>query len=356
MNKPHIWLRAESKPFEKRTPLTPQGAQRLLNDGFTVTVERSDQSIFDAEQYAAVGCTVAAAGSWRNAPGDAIVLGLKELPEDTQPLNHEHIYFAHVYKEQQGWQDLLGRFKTGGGKLYDLEYLTDDDGRRVAAFGYWAGFAGCALGIQAWAGQQTGQQPSLGPVGSYSDKEILIAQIKQALTKVARLPRVLVIGALGRSGSGAVNMAQELGLEVIRWDLEQTKVGGPFPQLLDVDILVNCVFVQQALPPFITKDMLNGTNRRLSMVVDVSCDPYSSFNPLPIYDRCTDFKSPTLSLIAGDNPLDLIAIDHLPSLLPKESSEDYSAQLLEHLRTLDDKSRRIWTDALKIFNQKTALI
>ena len=35
--------------------------------------------------------------------------------------------------------------RDGGGTLYDLEYLTDETGPpRVAAFGYWAGYAGAA--------------------------------------------------------------------------------------------------------------------------------------------------------------------------------------------------------------------
>lgn len=354
MSKPHIWLRAETKPYERRTPLTPSGAKQLLDDGFKVTVEQSPESIFTPEQYAEVGCDIAQFGHWQTAPDDAIVLGLKELPECDFPLNHEHIYFAHVYKEQQGWQDLLGRFKTGGGKLYDLEYLVDENGRRIAAFGYWAGFAGCALGLKAWALQASKQ--TLTDVSAYSDKSLLIEDVRSALEQRQTAPKVLVIGALGRSGRGAVDMAHELGLEVICWDIEQTSQGGPFEQLLEVDVVINCVFVQQALPPFITKTLLQQDNRALSMVVDVSCDPYSSFNPMPIYDRCTDFKTPCLSLIEGDKPLDLIAIDHLPSLLPKESSEDYSAQLLQHLRLLDDKSLRIWQDALQLFEQKTALI
>ena len=36
-------------------------------------------------------------------------------------------------------------FRAGGGALYDLEYLTDDTGRRLAAFGYWAGYAGAGF-------------------------------------------------------------------------------------------------------------------------------------------------------------------------------------------------------------------
>ena len=75
-------------------------------------------------------------GSWPNAPADHIILGLKELEEkDPFPLKHEHVQFSHSYKDQEGWQDRLGRFAQGGGTLFDLEYLADEKGRRVAAFG-----------------------------------------------------------------------------------------------------------------------------------------------------------------------------------------------------------------------------
>lgn len=37
-------------------------------------------------------------------------------------------------------------YRIGGGFLWDLEFLTDDRGRRVAAFGRSAGVVGMALG------------------------------------------------------------------------------------------------------------------------------------------------------------------------------------------------------------------
>ncbi len=38
----HIWLRAETKPSEARTPFVPMGAAALLEKVFTLTVERSE--------------------------------------------------------------------------------------------------------------------------------------------------------------------------------------------------------------------------------------------------------------------------------------------------------------------------
>ena len=55
--------------------------------------------------------------------------------------------FAHCYKYQTGCNSILARFHSGSGLLYDLEFLQDENIKRVAAFGFYAGFAGCALGI-----------------------------------------------------------------------------------------------------------------------------------------------------------------------------------------------------------------
>lgn len=358
MSKAHLWLRAETKPDEQRTALSPSGAKALIDAGFKVTVESSSQNIFDDELYQKINAELVPQGSWVNAPVEAIILGLKELPEDKFPLTHQHIYFAHAYKDQAGWQDLLSRFKIGGGELFDLEYLVDSQQRRIAAFGYWAGFAGAALAVLAWANQQQDITPPLANISSYQDKQQLLAELDKALSEIhskdASLakPQVFVIGAKGRSGRGAVDLAKALGLDVVAWDMAETQKGGPFEEITQADIFINCVLINTDLPPFITHELLNREDRKLSVIVDVSCDPYGSYNPLPIYQQCTTFKVPCLR-IDSNKVLDLIAIDHLPSLLPKESSEDYGEQLLTHLLTLDDKSQGVWPAALALFNNKT---
>ena len=72
-----------------------------------------------------VGCKLVPHASWPTAPADAPILGLKELPESSDPLPHTHIQFAHCYKQQAGWSGVLARFARGGGTLYDLEFLAD---------------------------------------------------------------------------------------------------------------------------------------------------------------------------------------------------------------------------------------
>lgn len=98
----HFWLRAEVKPNEFRTLILPEGIKTLVGAGHRVTVERSvDRCAPDAE-FAAAGATLVDAGTWVDAPLDALICGLKELPEENTPLKHRHIYFAHCYKGQGG--------------------------------------------------------------------------------------------------------------------------------------------------------------------------------------------------------------------------------------------------------------
>jgi saccharopine dehydrogenase (NAD+, L-lysine-forming) len=114
---------------------------QLILLGFKITVEESQQSIFPIAEYTSLNIPTAPSGSWKTlAPKSAFIIGLKELPEnDDSPLQHRHIMFAHCFKNQDGWKNILNRFKLGGGKLFDLEFLSDENGRRVAAFGYYAG-------------------------------------------------------------------------------------------------------------------------------------------------------------------------------------------------------------------------
>ena len=211
MTTTHIWLRAETKAQEQRTALPPSNAKKLIDAGYKVTVEKSNQSIFNDDDYFLVGCEMAETGSWVEAPENAIILGLKELPEGTFPLNHKHIYFAHAYKKQSGWENILGRFKKGNGQLFDLEFLLDENNRRIAAFGYWAGFAGAALAVKTWIEQHASDIPALTSIHSYKNKDELLSQLKAGLNKYDRLPNLMVIGAKGRSGTGAIDLAKALG-------------------------------------------------------------------------------------------------------------------------------------------------
>ncbi len=355
-DKPHLWLRAECRPTERRTPLMPDGVKSLMADGFTVTVEMSPNRIIPDETYARTGCTMAETGSWINAEDPAIILGIKELPDDVQTLRHRHVFFGHAYKEQSGWQEFLQRFERGAGSLFDIEYMVDETGRRVTAFGYWAGYMGAALALQHWWSRH-GAGPVLenGAI-PYEDAGALDKHIESLVQTGIEPPRVVVIGALGRSGRGAVDLVSRHKAKVTSWDIEETRVLDR-EALLEHDIFINCALIQDKIPPFLTSADLAGPGN-LTVISDVSCDPTSDINPLPFYSAPTDWAQPFIRVAeAPPRPVDLIAIDNLPSLLPRESSEDFAATMLPHLRALDvDNQTGVWARSLDRFHEALSRI
>ena len=332
----HLWVRSESRAHEERVGIPPAGVADLIAAGFTVTVEQSSQRAIPIDGYAAASATIASEGSWPTAPRDAIIFGLKELPDDGTPLPHRHIMFGHAYKGQASGAILLDRFIAGGGTLYDLEYLTLENGRRVAAFGYWAGYAGAAVSLLAWIAQQSGG--ICPPVSTYASADAMKSALSNALN--GRTPSAIIIGALGRVGTGGADLYQALGMPVTKWDMDETASGGPFPQILDHDMFLNCILARDGTPVFV--DAGAGTApRKLTVIGDIACDPQSDFSPIKVYDMETTWDAPVTRTHATP-PLDVMAIDNLPSMLPVESSEDFAAQLLPHLTTLDYIETGVW--------------
>jgi len=218
--------------------------------------------------------------------------------------------------------------------LYDLEFLQDESGRRVAAFGYHAGFAGAAVGALALVKQveSEGEKERLGVLKPYPNEDELINYVKGEMgrveQKLGRKPRALVIGALGRCGRGAVDFFKAAGFEeyvlpqksfsftfltnpqadsktscnvssnIAKWDMEETSKGGPFNEILESDIFVNCIYLTKKIPSFVDRESIAkiGDKRQLRVVVDVSCDTTNPNNPIPIYDINTTFDKPTVDV------------------------------------------------------------
>jgi hypothetical protein len=88
---------------------------------------------------------------------------------------------------------------------------------------------------------------------------------------------------------------------IVKWDLDETAKGGPFQEILDVDIFVNCIYLTTRIPPFVSEEQIGtvGNTRRLTVVVDVSCDTTNPNNPIPIYSVNTTFSEPTVAVAVG---------------------------------------------------------
>src|SRR5699024_2146150 len=109
------------------------------------------------------------------------------------------------------------------------------------------------------------------------------------------------------------------------------------------------ILASPGTPVFVPAEAV-GPARALRVIGDIACDPTSDFSPVKVYDRATDWASPVLR-VAGAPPLDVMAMDNLPSLLPLESSVDFGGQLLPLLAALNDPQDPVWARAEALFHQ-----
>ncbi len=341
----HMWVREEARENETRVGVTPHGVRELIKAGHRVTVEDDPTRAIPTADYLATGAEIVGAGTWVNAPLDAVICGLKELPADGTPLGHRHVMFGHAYKGQADGAELLERFRVGGGTLLDLEYLTHANGRRVAAFGVWAGFAGAAVSLLAWAANERGAPCPKAQVFASSDE--MTQAVRRALG--GAMPRVIVIGALGRVGAGARDLCDRLGLQVTAWDVAETASGGPFPEILEHDVFLNCILASPGVPVFVPISAKEAP-RQLRVIGDIACDPSSDFSPVKVYEHVTTWDAPVVR-VHNTPSLDVMAIDNLPSMLPREASEDFAGQLLEHLLGFETDESGVWGRAIDRYRE-----
>jgi len=360
-----IILRAEEKPLEHRSLLTPSAVTSLIEAGYEIQCETCEQRCFSDEEMAAAGASLVPKGSWRDASLDHLILGLKELnSEDNFPLQHTHLHFAHVFKGQPGWQKVVSRFSRGGGSLLDIEFLPDPEisGRLLNPSSFHAGFCGTVLALQGWARQITHPDSSFDEEAQeyYSEDEAVnttAACLQDVFQKVNRFPVAMIIGASGKCGKGAINLCQRLDFRpenIIQCGRAETSDPNFRDRLLEADVVINCIYLADGTQPFITSKDLGKPDRRLAVIADVSCDGDDLSNPIAIYKGHTTFKRPYMSIPTERGPpMLVVAIDHLPSLIPRSASEYCAEQLLPSLLRLGAwETAAEWQMARETFARK----
>ena len=146
-----------------------------------------------------------------------------------------------------------------------------------------------------------------------------------------------------------------MGVAVTKWDMAETASGGPFPEVLQHEIFLNCILARPGCPVFVPASAKTDAARKLTVIGDIACDPTSDFSPIKVYDRATDWDAPALR-VHDTPPLDVMAIDNLPSLMPVESSQDYAAQLLPSLLTLTELGAGVWGRARAEFDRHVSKV
>lgn len=144
----------------------------------------------------------------------------------------------------------------------------------------------------------------------------------------------------------------------LEWLTNATAKGGPFSEIVESDIFINCIYLTTKIPNFVDMPSLDTPNRKLSVVCDVSADTTNPNNPIPIYTVATTFDKPTVPVeVRGEPVLRVISIDHLPSLLPREASEAFSNDLLPHLLQLKNwREDPVWARAEKLMQEKVSTL
>ncbi|MCB2168657.1 MAG: hypothetical protein KQI78_13430 [Deltaproteobacteria bacterium] len=113
-------------------------------DGRTLVVQTSPQRAFADEEFSSMGIPLQS-----DLTDCDVIIGLKEIPGDRLAPNKSYVFFSHVIKGQPYNMPMLNKMMTLGDTLIDYERIVDDQGRRLIAFGQYAGLAGMINGL--WA-------------------------------------------------------------------------------------------------------------------------------------------------------------------------------------------------------------
>jgi saccharopine dehydrogenase (NAD+, L-lysine forming) len=324
-----LWLRAETRPNERRTPLIPVHAGILVRNGYEVIVESSTDRIFPDSDWRDQGCVLVAKGSWRFAQRDTLIMGLKELPDESFALRHRHMYFAHAYEHQQGAAELLERFRRGGGMLYDLEQIKDRFGAQLvtSGAGYFAGLAAATACIDIWTQKQQGDALPYRVPQQFLSVSELVSYARRLVRDDFQRPRILVIGHRGKSGSGVTRLLDEVGLAYDCSEKITAHHLASRERLHDYELIFNCIKLSHDTPLFLNDRMI-GPRTRIRLIGDISCEATHPRNPLALYSSPTSFAAPVRRTKSG---IDVMAIDNITAMLPVECSEILSEQIFPYL-------------------------
>ncbi|MFH0999498.1 MAG: bifunctional lysine ketoglutarate reductase /saccharopine dehydrogenase family protein [Bacteroidota bacterium] len=403
-----IGIRHEDKYIlERRAALTPKHVESLINQGIEVLVESSEKRIFTDAEYKAAGAQVS--NTISNA---GLIFGVKEMPLNYFEDNKTYVFFSHTIKGQEYNMDMLKKMVEAKINLIDYEKITDEQGRRLIFFGRFAGLAGMINSFWSYGERlkRLGYSncfESLTQTRHYRSLE----DAKEAIKKIGELIKTKGLNAdvgpliIGVTGYGNVsNGAQEIidllpvkeispqellqlsgqnafalncvykivfkevdistpinpdcGFELQDYYEHPEKYKNSFEQYVPhLSILMNCMYWNENYPRIVTKDFLEQlykTNHRLKVIGDITCDPDGSIeathmgtkiqDPVFVYNPST--RIPTMGF-EGDGIL-IMAVDILPSELPRESSEAFGNVLVKYVKDLAEADYKVGFDALNI--------
>ena len=334
-------IRREYKLNEYRVPIIPVDCIKLLKNNFTVYVEKSVDRCFKDEFYKNCGCILIDDYTKYNFnKEETLIIGLKELDyNNNKLLSYKHLFFSHTYKNQINNIEILSKFKKEKGIIYDLEYLVDDKNKRLIAFGFWAGFIGTAISLLQFYYKSINKE--LVNLVPQDDYKILIDELKNYENYYKNI-EIGIIGINGRCSQGCKYLLDKLDIKYIGYSRSDV-----LDSLINHDIIINCIKLEKDTEFTIISDKNLGDFKKLSIINDVSCDITAVNNPIKLNYQLTTFNNP---IYKYNKQLDIICIDNLPSLLPIDSSTEFSNKLIELILTINDD--KIWENLENLYYYK----
>lgn len=251
--------------------------------------------------------------------------------------------------------------------LYDHETIVDSHNRRLIGFGKYAGMVGVYNGIRAFGIKF--ELFKLPKAETLSGKEALIAHLK----RITLPPLKFVITGTGKVGSGAQEILKAIKVKEITVDNYLTKnytqpvyvqldaleynkrIDGQVLDFVDftshpeayisdfekftkvTDIYIAGHFYANGAPMILTQEMLNAKDCKIRVVADISCDVNG---PIACTLRSSTIAEPIYGYWPGENKevdvfhpvmIVVMAVDNLPCEIPKDASEGFGEQFMEHV-------------------------
>ncbi|MCH2044106.1 MAG: NAD(P)-dependent oxidoreductase [Saprospiraceae bacterium] len=356
-------IREGKVPPDSRVALTPQQAKMISEKhDIEFVIQPSEGRCIPDQAYKDAGLNVA-----EDLSDCSVLMGIKEVPVDQLIADKTYFFFSHTIKEQSYNRKLLKAVLKKNIRLLDYEVLTQANGRRVLAFGRFAGIVGAHNGMMAY-GKRTGAY-ALEQMHKYDDYAAA-----QAYYKGLEFPKMkIVVTGAGRVANGAVEVLDHMNIRRVSpqefltgsfdeavytqldcGDYAAHKDGGEF-QLLDffknpqdyvsifapytkvADVMINGIYWDNQAPQFFTAEDMKQDAFNIQVIADVTCDiapaasiPSTLFaatiaNPVFGYDP--NNQSATDAYQA--HTVDMMTIDNLPNELPKDASESFGEQFIE---------------------------
>ena len=365
----NIGIVRESRNDENRTPLVPEHIKKYKesNPNINFIIQPSNSRCFSDEEYELCGAKIN-----ENLNECSIIFGVKEIDPNILINNRTYLFFSHTFKinkQQKNIEkhkkDLLLSILNKKITLIDYENIRGKNGTRCLGFGRFAGIVGCYNTLNLLL-RVIGKQ-SLASAYKIDDYERLVLNLKNLYFPKTK---ILVTGD-GRVAKGVIELLNLTNIKAVsKKDFLEKKFDQPIfcnletkdyvtnnsstnfnlehfidnPQdysssalqyLKETDILISAHYWDPSSPKIFENEDLK-VLQNLKIVGDITCDINGS---VPTTIRSTTIEEPnywieryTLKEIDENNDgIAVMAVDNLPSELPRDSSTEFSEGIIKEV-------------------------